>query len=106
MKLLSRKSINKSTPEVKLSPEARLEKFHRGQVGSVRNRTEVLRRLAEKTGESLAELCSQYEEEWKDENGKVVRSEAKKCLTKLMKKVRDEMVAERISAARASVSRV
>ena len=82
-----------------LSPLERLEKFHKGQVGSVRNRMEVIKRVAEQTGEHFAELCVHYTEEWVDEeSGKMDRSDNKKRLTKLMRGVRQEMVEERIAA--------
>ena len=77
----------------------RLEKFHKGQVGSVRNRMEVIKRVAEQTGEHFAELCVHYTEEWVDEEtGKTERSDNKKRLTKLMKGVRQEMVEQRLQA--------
>ena len=91
--------------EEKLSPIDSLIKFQKGQVGSVRNRIEVIRRAAAVLGESYYTCLGYYDEQWIDEDdGKKKTSANKRRLTKAMKEVRQEMVEERVAKSRLSVT--
>jgi hypothetical protein len=86
--------------EEKLSPMDSLVKFQQGQVGSVRNRIDVIRCAAKILGETYYDCLGYYDEQWIDkDDGKKKTSANKRRLAKAMKEVRQQMVEDRVASS-------